>query len=165
MGEIIMNSMNTERIIKHSHFWNIMVGIFAFMALTSTFMASLSILGGCAGMSVQDTVESIAEKAGFAAYAYLPEYRHVTLTTCTVKDVIQTGDDPLVIQGLIEEQIGQIWVASTKTDKVFVALLLNDMVRVMGLKSEKAPTMEHVAKWLGFLDAFCGGVDLASKVK
>lgn len=138
--------------------WSAMCLLVAFIALT----ALLSLLGGCAGMSTKDTVDSIAEKAGFAAYAYLPQYRDVTLTTCTIKDVIQTGDDPLVIQGLIEEQIGRIWVASTETDKV-VALLLNDMVRVMGLKSEQAPTMEHVKTWLGFLDAFCGGVDLAAK--
>lgn len=160
--------MQIKRLIRYCHLYNFMVGVVSAASLAIIFTVSLSILcllQGCAGMSTKDTVDSIAEKAGFAAYAYLPEYRHVTLTTCTVKEVIQEGDDPAVIQGLIEEQIGRIWVASTEADKVFVALLLNDMVRVMGLKSEKAPTMEHVQKWLGFLDAFCGGVDLASKVK
>jgi len=132
--------------------------------LALIFFGALFLLHGCAGMSTKDTVDSIAEKAGFAAYSYLPKHKDIIVTTCTVKDIVQDSDDPIAIQGLISEQIGRIWVKATESDKVFVALLLNDMVRIMGLKTTN-PTMTNVVEWLSVLDAFCGGVDLASKVK
>jgi len=122
----------------------------------------LVVIVGCAGMQAVDVFNSLAEKAGYACYTYLPEYRSATVSTCALKSIVQGTNDPLVVQTLIQEQIGKLWVASTENDQAFIALILNDLVRMTGLKTT-TPTNEKVKDWMAMLDSFCGGIVLAQK--
>ena len=116
----------------------------------------------CAGIQSGAIVDSLSEKAGYACYTYLPEYRSVTAGLCDLRTVIFEGDDTMAVQLLLKEQIGRLWLGATENDRVFVALILNDFVRMTGL-DVPTPEAGSVTKWLGFLGAFCGGVDLAKR--
>lgn len=129
----------------------------------SALLAGLVLLmASCAGIQSGAIVDSLSEKAGYACYTYLPEYRSITAGLCDLRTVIFEGDDPMAVQLLLKDQVGRLWIGATENDKVFVALILNDFVRMTGL-DVPTPEAGSVTKWLSFLGAFCGGVDLAKR--
>jgi hypothetical protein len=125
----------------------------------------LVLVTGCAGTQVdtKDVVNSLAEKAGIACYAYLPEHRDLIEQVCVVMTILDETD-PVLAQEKIKEVIGNLWIAADECGMWLVQTTLNDFVRFSGLNTE-SPTTEKVKEWLSFLDAFCAGAEMAKKMK
>lgn len=129
------------------------------------FLVPLMLMG-CAMWQVDRNavIDSVAEKAGLAAYNYLPEHRNYVELVCDLEGMLQGGITPLEVQKIVSDRIGLLWVQAGEVGAWIVQTSLNDLVRFSGLDSE-TPVLEDVARWTRVIGAFCGGVEIAKTME